>query len=683
MSAGLLGTGDEEPYIKIRHRGTDYFFPLSHDPEGRYLGGGDIQTSTLESFSPSSIAGDPSLVSNELLAVMLWSNFQGGMGTVKYQEQEGTGSLDSFYYSTLNTLYQGMAVLPPGRLSLGTLPRAVTDFRCIVRDMTSTYQIVGFDYDSINPATTRIYALQVNPTTLVATWSDITLTSVAWITDLVMYNNLYVACTNRGIWTSPNGFAWTERWIVPGGATAGLCVHDNKLYCMVGLTLYWTLDPTTTTAWPNQSVDPIKANPGEFVLGLREWKNRQDTRSLFILTNQRIMAWDDDGYWVSFFEANQISGGYGDMTVWPQDKSLYYAPYDNGANVMQFQNQTISNISPNKKGGLIAAMTRSIRRLKGNLNFLFGQGQVPIAVRITGAPVTTPAPNYGQIMAYNGQGWHTLVEGTVSNPVAGMGLGRDQVVLVRNGVNVETIYIPDAPQSLLYINGPVTYAEGTFYLESADADAGLENTYKTARYFELVIENNDGGPSEPGMPSGHTYTFEYVPDGASNWYALATNQGPGQGRIIRIPIATTVWSDARGLPFIKIRWRISFTKGVGTTASVTPILRAVALYYLRANDLIDGIQFQIDLSPDRIKRMVASLGLGDTYVARTPRRLRAILQDIKRSKYNPEITYGPPGSRIVIPAAEIRVSQQENARTALGRYTITARDVSTLTTTVT
>src|SRR6478609_3528158 len=100
-----VGENTADPYIVMVHQGTTYTFPITADEDGRYFGGSDIQTSTLESFSSSAIAGDPTLVSNELLAVLLWSNFQGGMGTVKYEEQQGTGSLDSYSYATLDTRF--------------------------------------------------------------------------------------------------------------------------------------------------------------------------------------------------------------------------------------------------------------------------------------------------------------------------------------------------------------------------------------------------------------------------------------------------------------------------------------------------------------------------------------------------------------------------------------------------
>ena len=689
MSAGLLGTGDEQPYIKIRHRGTDYFFPLSHDPENRYLGGGDIQTSTLESFSPSTVAGDPSLVSNELLAVLLWSNFQGGMGTVKYQEQEGTGSLDSFYYATMDTRFQGMALLPPKRLPLFTLPYNRTDVRFLVTTRDNTYRLVVWDIG--NPGVNaNIGVIEFNTTTgaYIATNNAgfASATTPTAIREVILFNSTYVAMTNTGIFYMTSVGAWQGNWQLTGGMY-GAVVHDNKLYTIAPLAgtndyyLYWTIDPTfnpygSTTPWPNRSPEPLRLNwiGDETVIKLVEWKNRQDTRSLFVLTNKRIVAWDDDGYWVEFMAAGVVAGTNADMSVWPQDKALYFAPADSGANVLQFQNQTISNISPNKKGGLGSALVRTVRRIQGGLNFLFGQGGAAVNAAILGGGTYTAPPAYGQIMAYNGQGWHTLVEGSVSDTITGMAWGRDQVFFVRNGLNVEAIYAPDAPQAPLYINGPVAYAEGTFYIESADADAGLENIYKTARYSEIVFQG--------GMPVNHGATFELSFDNGTTWATQGTITGPNTTGLWRFPITIPGVTDARGVPFITVRWRINVTKNVGASATVTPVLRSVALYYLRANDLIDGIQFQIDLTPDRIKRMMTILGLGDSYDGKTPRKLRAILQEIKRSKYNPEITYGPPGNRVVIPAAEIRISQQENARTALGKYTLTARDVSTQTTTV-
>jgi len=686
MSAtALMGRADNEPHIKVVHKGEPMYYPLAADAEDRTLGGGDISTSTLESFSPSSVAGDPSLVSNELLAVMLWSNFQRGMATVKYNEQEGTGSLDSYAYATLDTRFEKMAILPPQRTSLGTLannPYLEVDF--LYAGRTATYKLVAWDTGlSSQP---RVSLGSMNNTTGAITWTSVAFPATAGgvapvgILEVVRYNGMLVATTDAAIYTSSNGgLTWTARWGSFDGFR-GLAVHDNKLYTtrVSDRKLYWTLDPTIAP-WPNSSLDPLIAIGVGFdvVIKIVEWKNRQDTRSLFILTASRIVAFDDDNYWATFFATDQIGGFGADMNVWPQDKSLYFSPYDNGANVMAFQNQTISNVSPNKRGGLSIGLARIIKRLRGNLNFLFAQGGATQRDQVMGRPYVPGVDTYGQIMAYNGQGWHSLAEGTATDPITSMALFKDTVIFTRNYRYVESMHVPDAPQSPLYYDGDIRYAEGSFYIESADADAGLENIYKTARFFEVVIEGSNGSL---GLPIGHTYSFEWRPDDTVAWIPLAMNVGPGTGKYIRLPATTPTVSDARGVPFYRLRWKLTLTKSAGADATVTPILRSVGLYYLRAPDLIDGIQFAIDLSPNRVRSLYSAVGA--RYNDKTVEMLKRNLMAMKRSKYNPRIEYGPLRDRTIIPAAEIRVAARENPLTAMGQYVITARDVSTQTATL-
>lgn len=675
MSA-LLGTDDKNPYVAITHLGAEYLFPLVKNPE-ELAGPGDIQTSTLESFSPSAVAGDPSLVSNELLATLIWSNWQRGMGTTRYREQEGTGSLDSFAYATLDTRFEGMAILPPRRKSLGSLPRARAGVDFLLTydpavDGLGTEIYRAIAWDTGTGAQAGLSMLRFNSFGVSPAWNDILLGGGATVVrQVVAYNGLYVAITDTAIYTSPGTVTWTPRWVSAGGFR-GLAVHDNKLYTIAEADkkLYWTLDPTTASAWANSSTDPLRLDPNERVVKIVEWKNRQDTRSLFVLTEKRIVAFDDDNYWADFFGKDQVAGSGADLSVWPQDKALYYAPADNGSNLLQFQNQTIANIGPNKRGGLAKALGRVVGRLRGNLNFLFGQGRDTLPIVTLGIGYSGPGDIYGQIMAFNGQGWHTLVEGASGDTIDGMALARDQVLFCRNRQYVETIYVPDAPQPPTLINGPVEYATGTFFLESGSADAGMENIPKIARYWEIMVEGDDG---TPGVPADHTVTFKVQYNPAAAWVTLLSGANWHSGATERVPaVAPPTITDDRGVPFGEIRWRIEITKGPGADVAVTPILRSVALYYLRAGDLIDGIQFQIDLSPNRIRELY-----GAQYSGKTPAMLRQVLQEIKTSRYNPRIEYGPPNNRVAIPAAELRIAQRESARSGVGQYIVTARNVST------
>lgn len=667
MSA-VASFDDNDPFVII----DGDFFPVERRStrEEELYAGGEVITSALEGFSPSVVAGDATVVDEQRIASLVWSDWTPGMGHKFTDEQD---SLGGYAYGNLVTYYPNMAVLPPKQIDLGGIPAGYDESN--MRWGKSTLMpnaLYGYSKHDDN----RL--LVWDGTSGNGAWDDYAMPGGATvIRGVAEFGGYLVIATDEGIVTTVDGTTFVERWNSGLGASGfyGPVVHDNKIYVVSALDfkLYWTTDVTTTASpWPGGSAESLQLQPGEEIVDLFEWRNRAGTRSIHILTTRRLIGYDDDDFFADAFPIAPFT--YGDQQLTSAgvswlDQAIYLTTGDTpGAYVWQITNDAFTNVNPNKRGGFPRAQRRAVQfiapslsriyALGGNFNgveFYYGGGSGPANVAIP-----------GWIMAYTGAGWHPVAEG------AGTGLDalrscsyiQNQVIFHRwdgSRFRVYTVYVPENG-ALPYDQDHRSYAEGTYYLVSAETDAALENTDKTARYFTVKIEKQDG---TLGLAADHEAELWVSFDGAafSQVGATATSATAFPWRI---PLPGPTLADQEGVVWERLTWMIKLRKNPGAAANVTPILRAVILSYTRSPEIYDGFQFSIDLTRKRFDRRFR--GKDHAY-------LRDKLRALMGGKTHPQVSWGEGANKRTIKAAELRINARENPASGFGVYLVTGRAV--------
>jgi hypothetical protein len=675
----MVTTSDLNPnkaYIKI----DGVFFPMplpeggeANTEESELYPGGEVITSSLEGFSPSVVAGDATVVDESRIAVLSWADWSPGMGHKFTDEQDAIGG---YAYGNLVTTYPNMAVLPPKQVDLGGMPSGYDESNMRWgRSGVMPNGLYGYSLHDDN----RL--LVWDGTTGAGAWVDHAMPGGATvIRGAAEYGGYLVITTDEGIVTTVDGVSFTARWNSSFGASGhyGPVVHDNNIYVVGALDnkLYWTNDPTTGSDWANVSTDAIALMPDESIIELFEWKNRAGTRSVHILTTHRIIGFDDDDFFTDAFVFSKYVVGDQQLisaTVWDVDKAVYLSTYQvPGGLTWQLTNDAFANVDPNKQGGIPLAHRRSLGFLSAGLSKVYALGGPTSAEFYYGGGVgPTPTAVVGWIMAYTGAGWHPVAEGTGTgiSAIRSCSYIPNQVIFHRwdgSRFRVYTVYVPEGG-ALPYDVDHRSYPEGTYYLVSAETDAGLEETDKTARYFNIRIEKQD---QTPGLATGHEAELW------ASWNGAAFAQvGPTLTAAstfpYRIPLPGPTDATQQGIVWQRMSWMVKLRKNVGAAANVTPILRGVALAYTRSPDLYDGFQATIDLSKDRFKGLNKGLFRGHDRAY-----LRNKLLSLTGTKLHYTVVWGDGVTERTIPAAEIRINGRENPGSGYGVWTITGRDVS-------
>jgi hypothetical protein len=675
--------GALDPKVKAYFQIGDDKFPLprpSGDEQELYPGG-EIITNALEGFSPSLISGDSSVVDERRISVHPSSDWQAGQGYRFVDEQEGASG---YAYGTLDTRYPNMAVLPPKPVDLGLLPSGAnpSNIRFMYHPNIGTgagYLLALSVYVSLDGDNYYRDAAGVwQPMTVISGAVGSTLYGATFIPTASGIDDLLIA-TNKGLFSVTTGGifgAWVTELLTTLGAF-GPVWHDEKVYFLNrdDYKMYWAATLSSTLADWSVSSDPLQLRGGENVIKLYEATNRNGVKSVHALTTQRIVAYDDDDFWVEVFDNRPVDTNQyrSDAAVWRTDQVTYYTFGESGGSaVFQVTGNTFANVSPNKRGGYPLAQRRLIRHLSPGLNWLYALGAQTIDedyIGISGGPTAPAVP--GWVMAWNGNGWHTLAEGeSSSEPIVAVSYIQNQVLYLQYDSSVSryrvyTLYVPEFG-NLPYDDDARQYATGTFILRSGEIDNGLEDTDKTCRHFSVQFETQDG---LPGMPEDHSAQLWVSFDGgAFAQYGATMTDLSEYPNIITLPSD----SDQSGIPYKKFQWEIRVTKDVGADAFVTPILRWVNEAYTLSPDIYDGFQVTIDLSEERFDGVNRG-----RFFNKSRRYLLRKLREIAASKAHQTVRWGNETGLIrEIPAAQLRINARENPGTNFGQYTVTGQDVS-------
>ena len=612
-----------------------------------------VELSPLEPFAPVAHVGDPTLVSDDRLATYAWGDQRGGMGVFRYDDP---ADLTGYQDSDLDTRFQGVLVLPPLKTRLSaTLSGVVTT--------TPVYGAFANTTGSIQrclwqPGTANAWR-----------WDGTTFTAIALTGSPAVYafctfGGLYVLGTSTGVWTSPDGVAWTQRATYN---VRGLCSRFNRLYSVDNVgQVRWTTDATLTT-WPSSSSDTIHLDPGETPVQCLQWRDRWMNRVLCIVTTHKVWVYDDGDYFYSIRDIwpwKNATWPY--AHVWQRDDNLYLSFWPDGDDILQLTLFDEDNVNPNRRGGIPGAQRFAVSQLVGSIHWLYA------------AATSRAGQSYpGRSIAYNAEGgWSTLDRGSsASHQVAGVCYGAGVLWTIFFDGTVDSQPVPDVfDQPVNLQEGQ--YEQGPYWHTYGITDFGLRDVPKNVLWVTLNAINPD---LTLGIPPGSNIYCNYKADGG-NWVALPTgnpNTSSPIGLLTMLSLAASSQRWPLVLPLAPpsgarcylFQVQVGMSRAATTT---TPILIEASAHYLRVPLVRYGVQVRLDLSDENAK----DWGPDRKFYGKSQAELIAAIQALGAAQEPVAVKFGYGALTHEIAAADIRVASTLHAATGAGLYTCTLRDVS-------
>lgn len=308
--------------------------------------------------------------------------------------------------------------------------------------------------------------------------------------------------------------------------------------------------------------------------------------------NNQLWVFKDDGAWVVGednlayhtlnYASEQSTLNFQSIAVWagflifPIRNSVY--KYRSG-----LQNITPPHwdeLPPYKQFGNFKGFTTA-----GDWFYMVGQSNVANA---TDEPATESLTGFASLMASDGVGWHKLLDIPVSNAVdywAGLDpINNYLYVSARESGGNSTLYrIPQQALSSLPYADFDTAATANFY--TSYFDLGFKRIPKSFASVTLSGE----------FPTNTSVVVEYRVDDTTTWTTLGT---------FTTELQETAFPTATTGKRIQLRLRL-----VTTSASVTPIVRAIILKVMVRPDVLYGVNCNVIISSGLQDQRRGQLGL--------------------------------------------------------------------------
>lgn len=560
--------------------GTARYYAVQERGDG---GPSRVRRTPQQAFGQITTIGDTQEVSDQRTASLIFGT-GGGLGRDAYQETEG---LTQYRWGEWDTRVEGAAVLPLAATQLGAATSLARDpVRIEYLGLPGALLLAWVPYVTGAASTTAenvavwTGAAWVAPT--IAVWT------MRYLTGFARYRGNFYLTANTGtanLFHSTDGLNWAS---IAGFDTRGCCVHDNKfyVYSVTSQMIQRSLDPLNIASWAGSN-ETLDLHPNEEVVQLAEWVDESNRKCVMILTTQRLLRYDDEALtytqlddfsgeiWASSAAANTFLPS---MTVWKADNNLYVNFYDragagnNPDTILQYTRQQKGAIAPNKLRGIPAAQQLAITHTVGGLNYLFAFGAQPVG---TG--------NMGQVLAWDGQGWHPLYTpflGTYA--VWGGGYGRGTLYTARADRTIVSQPYGDNRIRPEYRTGAAYEVGGARGLRLAVTDGGTPNLGKRELWLTIVARKQDRTFGlDPGC---RIDAYRGINGAAVTLAGTATSATTFPWRV-----------DLAG----KASWYEMeiHVSGFTTIAANTPALVSVQLHYDRTpQDVKDSHDFVIDLA---------------------------------------------------------------------------------------
>jgi hypothetical protein len=622
--------------------------------------------------------GDPTQVTNNLVAAETVTTQVGGMGADSYTESGGETPLTAHTVSDAMTLY-GPVTCRHLPTQLGTLPGS--------------------------PLTGRWHAEYVGLTNCLwlawqwgaghvyrwtgAAWVDITTTYPAMQcggTLTRMGGALVLGCGSlvagtESVQYSSDGIAWfTSGNLASYVIGRGVAAHNGLLYALAsfGQPPNW-LSVVASTSYQNfaaarvigvaqQGTIDYQAHHG---VELREWRDGDGNRALWVVTNQALYLLDDTtGTFQRVRDIRNYGGSSTTLTphlcVWESDDNAYLTLYDPSGDggrdqVIQFTGGSRLNVGPTRPGryGLRDADKFRFSHLVGGADgFLVGFGQE-----------RSGTANTGRAVALRGDGWHTTYRDlTAVGKVRGGGWGGGLLATILSDGRV---FQTDLADDLT----PPQYASGRSYDAAAVTHELAWFTGGVPLLSKIVLDvttmcvyDNGTIKDAPGLPTGATLEYQYRLDGG------------GVVSLGTITSAQTAWPAvlAFSSPALYKKGKLYevLTRGAATTA--TPIRTAVSWHWQRRERQKFDYTVRVDLN---------YRGGGREWLGRTAAQQRAELLALA----NPNTAAGQTGvttfsygggpdgtgpNATTVAQARVEVAPVEDPVTGRGEMLVVLRDVT-------
>jgi hypothetical protein len=508
--------------------------------------------------------GDNAERSDQRTPQVILTDQQGGMGEFFYKETEG---LSAFTDSECDTRFPGMIVLPPLGTQLGASAA-----------LGATTAVWHVEYINETNATLLAWS---NTGVLWrydgASWTKTGLLGGGATSAVAIFNGTYfLGDPAGGLYSSTDAVTWGAIAFFAAIAIAGIAAHDNKIW-VVGyaalptVSLYQSTDGATFSL-----VRAEQLNPGERVVRLLEWRDRVGRAVLYVLTNQRLIQYDEDAdqflTFYAFTRRSTLATKTGWAESWQRDGNLYVVlgTAARPDNVYVFSGTT-GRYGPNLRGGLPNASRVNLVHHRGGDNWLYFFGGT------RASPATATA---GRVMAMNDQGaFHTLALGlSTSAPVVGGGYDEGLLWAVMGNGTVYQYGVPDTTDLPLYVtSGERSYSGGggaSYNHEYAFTDGGTPNMDKQWLWVTVQCLDHTSANKVPGLAANTSVVVQYRRDVDTAWTTLGTLTSADTFPRV-LPIGTPAGNGVKAKQ-IKVRLQLA-----STSSAVTPVVTSVSLAYTR------------------------------------------------------------------------------------------------------
>jgi hypothetical protein len=627
--------------------------------------------------------GDPTQVTNNLVAAETVTTQVGGMAADSYTESGGETPLTAHTVSDAMTLY--------GPVTCRHLPTLLTTLPG--SPLTGRWHA---EYVGLTNCTWLLWKWGagdvwrwsqasglVDMTTAIPDAPFSKATSFCRMNGYLIFGVDTGTIPSAGFRYSTDGVTWLSGGGVAGYAIGrGMAVHDNKLYTLAStsappnatwLTVIAAPDPNGWAAAKvigNIENAAFAGGPHQGI-ELKEWRDGEGNRALWAVTNQALYILDDSN---GIFQKVRSLAGYASasptltpqLCVWESDDNAYLTLYDPSGDggrdqVIQFTGGSRLNVGPTRPGryGLRDADKFRFSHLVGGADsFLVGFGQEK-----------SGTANTGRAVALRGDGWHTLLrDTTAATKVRGGGWGNGLLVtIMSNGAVFQTDLADDLtpPQ---YASGR-SYDTATVTHELAWFTGGVPLLSKIVLdVTTMCVYDNGTIKDAPGLPTGATLEYQYRLDGGGI-VSLGT-----------ITSAQTAWPVvlAFSSPALYKKGKLYevLTRGAATTA--TPIRTAVSWHWQRRERQKFDYTVRVDLN---------YRGGGREWLGRTAAQQRAELLALA----NPNTAAGQTGvtafsygggpdgtgpNATTVAQARVEVASVEDPVTGRGEMLVVLRDIT-------
>jgi hypothetical protein len=625
--------------------------------------------------------GDPTQVTNQLVAAETVTTQQSGMGADTYTESGGEVPLTAYTVSDAMTLYGPVTCrhLPTLLATIPGSPIGGGRWEAVYVGLsTCNWLIYEGSIRSGYKASPAVYRL------VGTTLTDITASGLG--NNNLMQFGAGVAFWNGKLWFgsagnrvlySPDGITWTQPALL--NMTTSPVVHDGKLWALGGpanLSVYWTDSATVATATLVASLPPAgptgSSATEEWGQQLVEWRDGEGNRALWVVTNLALYLLDETVPKLVKVRSLVNYGGSSAsgsplMEVWAADDNAYLTFYDPLAaggrdTVLQLTGGSRLNVGPTRRTrqGLRDADKFRFTHLVGAAdNFLVGLAQDAFGTANSGR-----ATAMGDVGA-----WHTTNRPlTGGAKVRGGGWGNGKCLVIYDNGQIWSLDLPDDATPPQYAAGR-SYDTATVTHELANFTGGVPLESKLVLdVTAMCVFDNGVVKDAPGLPTGATLEYRYRLDG---------------GGVVSLGTLTdtqTAWPAVLSLsnPALYKRGKLLEVLTRGTAATATPIRTAVSWHWQRRERQKFDYTVRIDLN---------YRGSGREWLGRTAAQQRAELMALA----NPNTAAGQTGvttfsygggpdgtgpNLTTVAKVRVEVAPVEHPTTGRGEMLVVLRDVT-------